>query len=93
MQTRSLTLTQELSQLTAGLAALEAEREATARGLEELECLRRDLAGDRDQSRALIGDYQEKNEGFAREIGEKERPASRSCARRTQEQQRAGSPN
>ena len=86
MQTRSLTLTQELSQLTAGLAALEAEREATARGLEELECLRRDLAGDQDQSRALIGDYQEKNEGFAREIGEKEGQLQE-LARETQEQQ------
>ena len=86
LQTRSLTLTQELSQLTAGLAALEAEREATARGLEELECLRRDLAGDQDQSRALIGDYQEKNEGFAREIGEKEGQLQE-LARETQEQQ------
>ena len=86
LQTRSLTLTQELSQLTAGLAALEAEREATARGLEELECLRRDLAGDQDQSRALIGDYQENNEGFAREIGEKEGQLQE-LARETQEQQ------
>ena len=86
LQTRSLTLTQELSQLTAGLAALEAEREATARGLEELEGLRRDLAGDQDQSRALIGDYQEKNQTFAREIGEKEGQLQE-LARETQEQQ------
>jgi len=87
LQTRSLTLTQELSQLTAGLAALEAEREATARGLEELEGLRRDLAGDQDQSRALIGDYQEKNQTFAREIGEKEEQLQ-NLARENQEQQR-----
>ena len=87
LQTRSLTLTQELSQLTAGLAALEAEREATARGLEELEGLRRDLAGDQDQSRALIGDYQEKNQTFAREIGEKEGQLQ-NLARENQEQQR-----
>ena len=87
LQTRSLTLTQELSQLTAGLAALEAEREATARGLEELEGLRRDLAGDQDQSRALIGDYQEKNQPFAREIGEKEGQLQ-NLARENQEQQR-----
>ena len=40
--------------------------------MEELEALRRDLAGDQDQSRALIGDYEEKNEAFAQEIGEKE---------------------
>ena len=87
LQTRSLTLTQELSQLTAGLAALEAEREATAHGLEELEGLRRDLAGDQDQSRALIGDYQEKNQTFAREIGEKEGQLQ-NLARENQEQQR-----
>ena len=87
LQTRSLTLTQELSQLTAELAALEAEREATARGLEELEGLRRDLAGDQDQSRALIGDYQEKNQTFAREIGEKEEQLQ-NLARENQEQQR-----
>ena len=87
LQTRSLALTQELSQLTAGLAALEAEREATARGLEELEGLRRDLAGDQDQSRALIGDYQEKNETFAREIGEKEGQLQK-LAQENQEQQR-----
>ena len=87
LQTRSLTLTQELSQLTAGLAALEAEREATARGLEELEGLRRDLAGDQDQSRALIGDYQEKNQTFAQEIGEKEGQLQ-NLARENQEQQR-----
>ena len=87
LQTRSLALTQELSQLTAGLAALEAEREATARGLEELEGLRRDLAGDQDQSRALIGDYQEKNASFAREIGEKEGQLQK-LAQENQEQQR-----
>ena len=87
LQTRSLALTQELSQITAGLAALEAEREATARGLEELEGLRRDLAGDQDQSRALIGDYQEKNASFAREIGEKEGQLQK-LAQENQEQQR-----
>ena len=62
-------LTQELSELN---AALEAEREATSKGLEELESLRSDIAGDQEQSRALIGDYEEKNEAFTREIGEKE---------------------
>ena len=51
-----------------------------------LEGLRRDLAGDQDQSRALIGDYQEKNQTFAREIGEKEGQLQE-LARETQEQQ------
>ncbi len=46
---------------------------------------------DQDQSRALIGDYQEKNEGFAREIGEKEGQLQE-LARETQEQQ-GRSPN
>ena len=72
LQERSLELTQALSGLNAALAALEAERDATRRGLEELESLRSDIAGDQEQSRALIGDYEEKNAAFTREIGEKE---------------------
>ena len=72
LQERSLKLTQELSQLNATLAALEAERDATRLGLEELEHLRDDIVGDQEQSRALIGDYEEKNAAFAQEIGEKE---------------------
>ena len=72
LQERSLKITQELAALNASLAALEAERETGKHTLEELEALRRDLAGDQDQSRALIGDYEEKNEAFAQEIGEKE---------------------
>ncbi|MFR4334733.1 MAG: chromosome segregation protein SMC [Lawsonibacter sp.] len=91
LQTRSLTLTQELSQLTAGLAALEAEREATARGLEELECLRRDLAGDQDQSRALIGDYQEKTRALPGRSGRR-KASSRSWPGKLRSS-RAGSPN
>ena len=72
LQERSLQITQELAALNAALAALEAERETGKRTLEELEALHRDLAGDQDQSRALIGDYEEKNQAFTQEIGEKE---------------------
>ena len=62
----------ELAELTAEQAALQAERESTEASLEQLEGLRRDLEGDRDHNQALIGDYEEKNAAFAREIGEKE---------------------
>ena len=72
LQERSLQITQELAALNANLAALESERETGKRTLEELEALRQDLAGDQDQSRALIGDYEEKNQAFTQEIGEKE---------------------
>lgn len=50
LQERSLRITQELAALNASLAALEAERETGKHTLEELEALRRDLAGDQDQS-------------------------------------------
>ena len=88
LQTRSLALTQELSQLTAGLAALEAEREATARGLEELEGLRRDLVGDQDQSRALIGDYQGRKTRASPGRSGRRRAASKLAQENQKEQQR-----
>ena len=87
LQERSLKLTQELSELNAALAALEAEREATSKGLEELESLRSDIAGDQEQSRALIGDYEEKNAAFTRRSGRR-RPAWPSCAGRTRSRTR-----
>ena len=72
LQERSARIAQEVAELTASLAALEAERDATRSGLTELEGLKESLAGDRDQSRALVADYHSKNEGITREIGEKE---------------------
>ncbi len=72
VQERSARITQEAAQLTAAQAALEAEREATRSGLTELEELKKNMAGDRNQSRALMADYEEKNAGFTAEIGEKE---------------------
>ena len=52
-------------------AALEAEQETTAKSLGELKSLRDDMAGDREQNQALIGQYEEKNRQFTQEIGEK----------------------
>ena len=61
-----------MAALTAAQAALEAEREATRSGLTELEELKASMAGDRDQSRALMAGYEAKNAGFTQEIGEKQ---------------------
>ncbi len=69
---RSARIAQELAQLNAGLAALEAEREATQSGLRELESLKESIAGDRDQSRALMAGYESKNQSFTQEIAQKE---------------------
>ena len=71
-QERTARIAQETAALTAAQAAMEAEREATCSGLAELERLKRSMAGDRDQSRALMAGYEEKNAGFTREIQEKE---------------------
>ena len=72
LQEHSARIAGEAAELTTSLAALEAERDATRSGLAELEDLKASMAGDRDQSLALMAGYQEKNEGFTREIGEKE---------------------
>ncbi len=88
LQERSLELTQALSALNASLAALEAERDATRRALEELEALRSDIAGDQAHSRALIGGYEEKNAAFAQEIREKEADLER-LRRENQERSQA----
>lgn len=72
VQERSARIAQEVARLTAGQAALEAEREATRSGLEELERLKESMAGDRDQSRALMAEYEQKNLGFTQAIEEKE---------------------
>ncbi len=72
LRERSAQAAKELAGLNAALAALEAERDATRSGLSELERLKESIAGDRDQSQALMADYHQKNEGFTREIAEKE---------------------
>ncbi|MEY8404713.1 chromosome segregation protein SMC [Oscillospiraceae bacterium 44-34] len=76
VQERSARIAQEMAALTAAQAALEAEREATRSGLSELENLKASMAGDRDQSRALMADYEQKNLGFTQEIEEKQRALS-----------------
>ena len=86
LKTQAEALTAELSRLTAAQAALEAEREATQAGLRELEALRESLAGDRAQSQSLVAEYETKNQGFSKEIQEKQnalsalREESRQCA-------------
>ena len=86
LKTQAEELTAELSRLTAAQAALEAEREATQTGLRELEALRESLAGDRAQSQSLVAEYVTKNQGFSKEIEEKQnalaalREESRQCA-------------
>ena len=72
VQERSAQIARSMAELTAEQAALQAEREANANSLAELEALRRDIAGDRSQSRSLMDDYQRKNEAFARQIEEKQ---------------------
>ena len=71
-QERSAQIAQESAQLSADLAALEAEGEVNRRSLLELEGLRSDIAGDRDQSQALVDSYQEQNAQFFQEIEEKQ---------------------
>ena len=86
LKTQAEALTAELSRLTAAQAALEAEREATQAGPRELEALRESLAGDRAQSQSLVAEYETKNQGFSKEIQEKQnalsalREESRQCA-------------
>ena len=69
---RAQKLSQELAELNNQRAALEAERETGAASLTQLEQLLAELAGDRNQSQALIGSYEEKNTAFAAQIKEKE---------------------
>ncbi len=69
---RAAALGEQVAELTAQRAALQAEREADRAGLEQLEGLRRDMAGDRSQSQALMADYERKNDAIRIEIGEKE---------------------
>ena len=71
LRERSGRITQELARLNADLAALQAEWDATHNGLDELEQLKDSIAGDRDQSRNLILEYEEKNRVIAEEIREK----------------------
>ena len=72
MVQRAQAIASELAELNSRRAALEAERETGAAALDQLEQLLHELEGDRDQSQALIGSYEEKNAGYAQQIREKE---------------------
>jgi len=72
LQERSARIAREVAELTASQAALEAEREATRSGLSELESLKESMAGDRNQSRALMEDYQAKNTAITASIAGKQ---------------------
>ena len=72
LRERSEAVAARLAELQAGKAALEAEGEATRNGLAELEQLKQSMAGDRDQSRALMADYENKNAVIQDEIAEKQ---------------------
>ncbi len=54
------------------LAALEGERSASGQALEELEALRQELTGDREQRQALIRQYQDRNQALSGRILEQE---------------------
>jgi len=68
LRLRAEAIAAELAVLQAEKAALEAEKAATENGLAELEQLKQSMAGDRDQSRALIADFEQRNEAFSLEI-------------------------
>ena len=69
---RAEAIARQTAELTTQRAALQAEREADHASLEQLEGLRRDMAGDRSQSEALMADYEQKNQQIRQEVGEKE---------------------
>ena len=87
IQERSARIAQEVARITAAQAALEAERETIKAGLAGLEDLKANMAGDRDQSQALMEDYARKNAEFAQEIAHKEEALSEL---REQQQDRNG---
>ncbi|MEG1879511.1 MAG: chromosome segregation protein SMC, partial [Pseudoflavonifractor sp.] len=62
----------EIADLNMRLAGLDAERLASQQALTELEGLRRDMTGDRDQRCQMIEDLKAKNEGLSAEILERE---------------------
>ena len=61
-----------MAQLGAQLAALEAERDTSERSLQELEDLRRDIAGDRTERERLLEEFCSKNDAIRGEIAQKE---------------------
>lgn len=73
LQSRAADLGSEIADYNARLAALDAERLASGMALEELEGLRRDMTGDREERRRRIEELRERNEALTAQIGEQER--------------------
>ena len=71
-QARVAAIGNEIADFNMRLAALDAERLAGEKALEELEGLRRDMTGDREARYQLIEDLQRKNEELSAQILEKE---------------------
>lgn len=63
----------EIAEVNMKLAGLDAERQAGEKNLRELEDLRRDIAGDREERARLAAEFESKNEGLRADILEKER--------------------
>ena len=64
---------EQIAALNMKLASLEAEQDASQKALEELEDLRRDMAGDREQRARMIAELKAKNDDLNAQILEQER--------------------
>ena len=64
---------EQIAALNMKLASLEAEQDASQKALEELEDLRRDMAGDREQRAKMIAELKAKNDDLNAQILEQER--------------------
>ncbi len=73
LQEQAGTIGGEIAGLNMRLAALEAEQAASEKSLAELEALREDLSGDREQRERMMAEFQDKNAALEQEILEKER--------------------
>lgn len=73
LRERQEAIGEEIAGLNMRAAALEAEDQASRKALEELEELRRDITGDREQRARMVEEFQEKNDALTAQILEKER--------------------
>ena len=64
---------EQIAALNMKLASLEAEQDASQKALEELEDLRRDMAGDREQRAKMIAELKARNDDLNAQILEQER--------------------
>jgi len=73
LQERVNAISGEIAETNMKLAGLDAERLASEKNLQELESLRKDIAGDRAERERLMTEFQSKNESINAEILDKER--------------------